>query len=288
MLLNRIRINQRIKKVMASDFVTMVNRSAQAHGSWLCVGLDPVVDKLPKGVPRKAAGVVEFCAQIIRATAPYACAFKPNIGFFEALGRDTFSALKDVIDAVPEGTPIILDAKRSDIGNTAEQYAAAYYDGLGVDAVTVSPYMGWDAVCPFAERPGKAAFVLCLTSNPSATEVQMLPVGGEPLFVRVARMVSAWPGTCGLVVGATQGEMIRQVREASPGSLFLIPGVGAQGGDLEQSVRLGSWPSGGGALINVSRSLLYASGGPDYAEAAAEVASRTREEIARAQPSEKR
>lgn len=267
----------------ALGFLTKLTNAAAANRSWLCVGLDPTKDRLPAGLPKTTAGVVQFCTEIIRATTPYAAAFKPNIAFFEALGVDAFVALKDVLDAVPGHIPVILDAKRGDIGTTAEQYAESYYGHFGVDAVTVNPYLGWDAVRPFAERKGKAAFVLCLTSNESAAQVQMLRVGSQPLFVHVARMVAAWPGTCGLVVGATKAAMLEQVRRAAPDPVILIPGVGAQGGDLEESVRLGSWPTGGGALITASRSILYASSDSDYAEAAARAAASLRDQVGKAQ-----
>jgi len=267
------------------DFGTKLRRAATKNRSWLCVGIDPAKEKMPVGLPKTTAGLVRFCTEIIRATAPDVAAFKPNIAFFEALGADAFVALRDVLDSVPADIPVILDAKRGDIGNTAERYAECYFDHLGVDAVTVNPYMGWDAVRPFAERPDRAAFVLCLTSNESASQVQMLPVGSKPLFLRIARMVAAWPGTCGLVVGATRAPLLEQVRQAAPEPIILIPGVGAQGGDLETSVRLGSWPNGGGALVTASRSVLYASRRADYGEAAAKVARTLRERIARAEPS---
>jgi len=267
---------------MSEDFLTKLVTIAEEHSSWLCVGLDPVLERMPDGVPQTPSGIVQFCRNIIRTTARYAAAYKPNIAFFEALGRDSWHVLKDVLDAVPDSVPVILDAKRGDIGNTAERYAVAYYDRLGVDAVTVSPYMGWDAVKPFATWPGKAAFVLCLTSNASAPDIQLLDIGGEPLFVRMARLIDSWEDTCGLVVGATRPEMITHVRDAAPRGVLLIPGIGAQGGDLEASVQRGSWSGGGGALINASRSILYASDGEDYAEAAAAEAARLREKIWRA------
>lgn len=267
-----------------TDFIAKLTAAADKRDSWLCVGLDPACDRMPDGIPDTPAGVATFCERIVEATAPHAAAFKPNIAFFEALGGDGWSALNDVVRAVPDDIPVILDAKRGDIGNTAERYAEAYYGVLGVDAVTVSPYMGWDAVEPFATPPGKAAIVLCLTSNASAGEVQLLEVDGEPLFVRMARTIASWEGTCGLVVGATRAEMIGRVREAAPDNMLLIPGIGAQGGDLEASVRNGAWEGGGGALINASRSILYASSGEDYAEAAEQEARRLREALALAQP----
>lgn len=286
-----MRISQQSESVdeenMPSDFITKLKKAAAKRDSWLCVGLDPVRERMPDGISEDASGIVTFCEQIIEATAPYAAAFKPNIAFFETLGREGWAALSEVCDAVPQDIPIILDAKRGDIGNTADRYAEAYYDILGVDAVTVNPYMGWDAVKPFATWPGKAAFVLCLTSNASASELQSLPIADEqcePLFHRVARLVASWEGTCGLVVGATKAEHIAEVRKLAPNAPLLIPGVGAQGGDLAASVRNGAWKGGGGALINASRSILYASSEANFAEAAAREAERLCVELRRAQP----
>ena len=274
------------------DFRSRLIASTETRNSWLCVGLDPVKERLPENIPDSPAGVREFCTAIIEATAPYACAYKPNIAFFEALGRDGWDVLGEVIDAVPDDIPVILDAKRGDIGNTAERYAEAYYGVLDVDAVTVNPYMGWDAVKPFAEWPGKAAIVLCLTSNPAASEIQMMTVQEElytpetalemryePLYLQMARIIHGWGASCGLVVGATKASHLKDVRSVAPDEVLLIPGVGAQGGDLEKSVRYGSWEGGGGALINASRSILYASSGDDFAEAAAEAADELRSGI---------
>jgi len=264
------------------DFLAKLKAAARTRDSWLCVGLDPIVERLPDCLPRSSAGVTTFCHRIIESTAPHACAFKPNVAFFEALGRDAFFVLEDVVSSVPEDIPVILDAKRGDIGSTAHLYARSYFEKLGVDAVTLSPYLGWDAIEPFFSYPGKTVFVLCLTSNASAAEIQMLLCGGEPLYVRVARLVQSRNPSAGLVVGGTRPEQIGVIREICPESPFLIPGIGAQGGDLEQSVRFGSWKTGGGALINASRAILYASKGGDFAEAAGSVAAGLKAEIARA------
>jgi len=264
---------------MAVDFLTKLTAAAKARGSWLCVGLDPVPDRLPNGVERTPAGIVEFCRKIVEATAGQVCAYKPNIAYFEALGADGWPALKDVIDAIPDDIPVILDAKRGDVGHTAERYAVAYYERLGVDAVTVNPYMGQDAVRPFGTWTGKGAFVLCLTSNDSAAEIQLLKADGVPLFLHVARLANEWPGVCGLVVGATRADMMAEVRKIAPKKVLLVPGVGAQGGDLERSVRLGAWPDGGGVLVSASREVLYASSGKDYAAAALAAAERLREKM---------
>jgi orotidine-5'-phosphate decarboxylase len=249
-------------------FNEKLDNAAVRNRSWLCVGLDPVVDKMPKGIARTPSGVADFCQKIIEATSGVVAAYKPNIAFFEAFGSDGWRVLSDSIAAVPDHIPVLLDAKRGDIGNTVKAYAEAYYGVLGVDAVTVSPYLGRDSVEPFATWPEKAAIVLCLTSNPSAVEIQGMEVAGEPLYLRVARQTGEWDGTYGLVVGATKAEMIGDVRAVSPETVFLIPGIGAQGGDLEKSVTLGARKSGGGALINASRGVIYASSGSDFAEVA--------------------
>jgi len=182
---------------------------------------------------------------------------------------------------VPGEIPVIIDAKRGDIGNTARLYARAFFEGLQFDAITVNPYMGFDAVAPFLEYPGRCALVLCLTSNPSAGEVEGLSAGGEPVFLHVARRVVEWSrhGSCGLVVGATQAGDLRQVRRIAPRLPILIPGVGAQGGDLPQAVANGVDASGELAIINVARSVLYASDGPDFAERARQEAMIMRDAI---------
>jgi orotidine-5'-phosphate decarboxylase len=260
-------------------FTEKLDNAAAKNRSWLCVGLDPVLDKLPEGIARTPSGVVDFCQEIIKATSGVAAAYKPNIAFFEAFGADGWNMLADSIAVVPDHIPVILDAKRGDVGHTAKAYAEAYFGVLGVDAVTANPYLGRDAVEPFATWPGKAAIMLCLTSNPSAVEIQGMDVAGEPLYLRVARRIGEWDGTYGLVVGATKAEMIGDVRAVSPETVFLIPGVGAQGGDLEKSVTLGARASGGGALINASRAVIYASNGPDFAETAGVAAESVRAQI---------
>lgn len=237
--------------------------------SFLCVGLDPDPRRLPEAVH---GDVRAFLREIISATSDLVCAYKPNIAFYEALGEEGWKVLRDTIRSVPDRIPVILDAKRADIGNTARMYAKAYFEDLGVDAVTVNPYMGYDAVEPFLAYG--AAFVLCATTNPSAGELQLLTVEGRPLYIKVAEMAKRWAegGEVGLVVGATDPEAVREVREVATDLPFLVPGVGAQGGDLEASVLAGMDEREGGVVINVSRAVLYASSGPDFADAAREAA----------------
>ncbi|MCH8030995.1 MAG: orotidine-5'-phosphate decarboxylase [Bacteroidetes bacterium] len=253
------------------SFLSKLHVAQTATGTVLCVGLDPDLARLPDSFHNDAEGVAvrEFCTSIVEATAPYACAFKPNLAFFEALGADGWQVLADVIEAIPDDRLIILDAKRGDIGNSAAKYAHALYAKLGGDAVTVAPYMGRDAIVPFLQDEERCAFVLAATSNPSAVEVQQLQVGDELLYKRVARMaVEAGvehPGTVGLVVGATRPELLAELRTEHPQTPFLVPGVGAQGGSAEAVLEANA---GGPVLINSSRGILYASRVADFAEAA--------------------
>jgi orotidine-5'-phosphate decarboxylase len=232
--------------------------------------------------------VAAFNRAIIEATADLVCAYKPNLAFYEALGERGLTALQETVAAVPSGIPVVGDAKRNDIGNTAAAYARALFDHWRFDAATVNPYLGGDAVGPFLERADKAAFILCRTSNPGARDLQDLPVGvagsaPRPLFEVVAETAKGWNsrGNVGLVVGATYPEELRRVREICPEMTFLVPGVGAQGGDVAAVMKNGLDGRGSGLIINVSRQVLYASKGGDFAQAARKAARGLREEIAR-------
>ncbi len=251
--------------------------------SWLCVGLDPVIEHLPEPLRQAGEPLVAFCRAVVEATADLACAYKPNLAFWLAEGREGLAALEKVLAAIPEGTPVILDGKFGDVGHTAAAYARFAFDYLGVDGVTANPYLGLDALRPFLERADRGVFLLARTSNPSAPDLQDRPVGGRPLYEEVARLGVQWdaelPGTCGLVVGATYPGELARLRSLAPDLLFLIPGVGAQGGSLEASVAYGPAADSIGPLINVSRSILYASSGPDFAEAARVEALQLRERI---------
>lgn len=255
------------------NFNTLL-RAQWDEGKFLCVGLDPDVAKIPAhitGTPQER--IVAFNRAIIDATKDIVCAFKPNSAFYEAYGQDGWLALQETCDyihaAAPE-VPIILDAKRGDIGNTNEGYAAMAFDILRVDAITVQPYMGGESLAPFFARKDKGVIVLCKTSN-AGNEFQDIDVGGEPLYVRVARaVVGSWNvnGNCAMVVGATHPEELRAIRAIAPEVPLLMPGIGAQGGDLEASVVAGKDARGQGMIINASRAVLYASSGTDFAEAA--------------------
>jgi orotidine-5'-phosphate decarboxylase len=250
--------------------------------SLLCVGLDPDLGKIPAHLLKGSDPIFRFCKAVIDATSDFAAAFKPNLAFFEALGPEGMDILRRTVAHIPEGRLKIGDAKRGDIGSTAEHYARALTD-LGFDSFTVNPFLGEDSVRPFLKDPSRGAFVLCLTSNPGSKDFQQLSVDNEPLYLHVARAVNQWndQGNCGLVVGATHFRELASVRQAAAGLPFLIPGIGAQGGDLEATIAAGTDATGGLALINASRSILYASSGEDFAEAAGLEAERLNTEINR-------
>ena len=252
---------------------------AEARSSLLCVGLDPNPERLPESVPKSVAGIGNFLREIVEATREYAIAFKPNFAFFEALGPEGMSLLQALIKEIRAHTPVIGDAKRGDVGHTAERYAHALFEIYGCDAVTVTPYQGEDAVRPFLAHRDRLVFVLGLTSNPGASDFQL-----PNLFQDVVRKVRQWNdhGNAGLVVGATRSEQVREIRELSGPMPFLVPGVGAQGGSLEATLRDAEDGSGLPCLINASRSILYASSGTHYAAAAAHAAQGLQEQVSRA------
>ncbi len=223
------------------------------------MGLDPHPHLLPAAT---AAAARDFCLRLIEQTAPYAAAFKPNAAFFEVFGADGWDALAEVIaTARATGAPVILDAKRGDIASTAEAYARAAFEHLGADAITLNPYLGYDAVEPFLRDPQRGVFLLCKTSNPGSADLQDLPLAdGRPLYLHVAERAQAWnaQGNVGLVVGATHPEALAAVRQAAPDVWFLAPGVGAQGGDLAAALRAGLRADGRGMLVAVSRSIARA------------------------------
>lgn len=247
-----------------------------AHtGAPLCVGIDPVPERLPAGLPRNAAGIAEWGIGIVEAVAPHAAAIKLNLAFYEAFGSEGWRALERVRAAVPDGIVVIADAKRGDIGTTAERYAVALVDQVGADAVTLSPFLGEDAVEPFLARGEQLVYLLARTSNPSAGRFQSRRLeGGETLTEAVAAWAAErWPdGRVGLVVGATQPAELATVRTAAPALGFLVPGIGAQGGDLDAAIAHVHGTSAPG-VIGASRSIAEASAGPDWAEAAAAAAS---------------
>ncbi len=264
-------------------FPDKLNRSIDRYDSLLCVGLDPDIDKLPSPMKPTPDAVAEFNIAIIQATIGLAAAYKPNFGFYGALGASGWDVLCRTLAAIPASVPVILDAKVGDIGNTAEQYARMFFDQLGADALTVNPYMGADAVSPFTARQDRGVYLLCLTSNPGAADLQQRRTGDLTLFEHVAVRAREWNtcGNMGLVVGATQPESLGRIRSLAPELPFLIPGVGAQGGDLQAAVTGSRDSNGRGLLINASRAVQYASNGADYAEAARHAAQSLKDQINR-------
>jgi len=267
------------------NFNDKLSAAVRVNQSLVCVGLDTDPGQLPHGV-----SVTDFNRAIIAATGDMVCAYKINLAFYEAQGRDGYAALEQAVKDVPQAVPVIADAKRGDIGNTARAYASAVFDVLGCDAVTVSPYLGGDSLQPFLDYTDRGIFILCRTSNPGGSDIQSLTVGykGEklPLYQVVARKCGQWNanGNIGLVVGATAPAELAEVRRIQPDMPLLVPGIGAQGGDLAVTLRHGLRRDGGGVIINSSRGIIYASKGPDFAEAARRAADELRTAINRLRP----
>src|SRR3954468_13901924 len=265
-------------------FLQMLQAAQQRNRSMLCVGLDPEPSWFPAGMKDNAARIYDFCARIVDSTGDLVIAFKPQIAYFAAHRAE--EQLEQLVRHIRAGfphVPVILDAKRGDIGSTAEQYAREAFERYGADAVTLSPFMGFDSVQPYLKYPEKGAFLLCRTSNPGGDDLQnqrLASVEGQPLlYEHVARLAQgSWNlnGQLGLVVGATYPAEIERVRALAPTVPLLIPGVGAQGGDAAATVKAG-WRADGPIVVNSSRAILYASGGIDFAEAARAEALRTRE-----------
>jgi orotidine-5'-phosphate decarboxylase len=269
-------VTDSVPKYKARSFAERVRNRADSIHSWLCVGIDPDPVRLPAGLAADASGVGAFCREIVCATSDVAVCFKVNVAFFEAFGPAGWEALARLRDAMPDNIPVMLDAKRGDIGNTSAAYARSLFDLLRADAVTVSPYLGWDALEPFTAYEGRGVFVLCRTSNPGSRDVQELEVGGEPLYLHVAREAIGLdvPADVGLVVGATQPDALRRVRALDDDVILLAPGVGAQGATAAEAIAAGGSRKGDNVLASVSRDILYASRGADYSQAAAESARR--------------
>ncbi len=271
------------------NFLDMLRAAERQNHSMLCVGLDPEPTKFPDRIKGDANKIYDFCAAIVDATADLAIAFKPQIAYFAAhRAEGQLERLMEHMRRVAPQVPIILDAKRGDIGSTAEQYAIEAFERYGADAVTLSPFMGFDSVQPYLKFHGKGAFLLCRTSNPGGDDLQnqrLSSVEGQPLlYEHVAKLAQGpWNsnGQLGLVVGATYPKEIERVRELAPTLPLLIPGVGAQGGDAVATVRAGLRVQGdnttGPIIVNSSRAILYASRADDFANAARQVALQTRD-----------
>jgi len=273
------------------NFIDMLSAAERHNASMLCVGLDPEPTKFPGRYKGDANKIYDFCAAIVDATADLAIAFKPQIAYFAAhRAEGQLERLMTHMRRVAPQVPIILDAKRGDIGSTAEQYAIEAFERYGADAVTLSPFMGWDSVAPYLKYHDKGAFLLCRTSNPGGDDLQnqrLASIDGQPLLYEHVAQLAQGPwnlnGQLGLVVGATYPKEIERVRELAPTLPLLIPGVGAQGGDAVATVKAGLRVADGATtgpiIVNSSRAILYASSGDDFAQAARNVAVQTRQTL---------
>ncbi|GLQ92343.1 orotidine-5'-phosphate decarboxylase [Dyella acidisoli] len=264
-------------------FMQSLQTAWTRNNSLVCVGLDPEPAKFPAHLKGRPDAVFEFCAAIVDATADLACSFKPQIAHFAALrAEEALERLIAHIHAKHPGVPVILDAKRGDIGSTAQHYVTEAFERFGADAVTLNPYLGRDSAQPFLDRADKGVILLCHTSNPGAADLQDLDVGGKPLYQHVARLIAQeWNthGNCALVTGATYPEQLAEVRALIGDIPLLVPGIGAQGGDVQAVVRNGRTAAGAGLMINSSRAILYAGSGEDFAEAARTAALDLRDSI---------
>ncbi len=266
-------------------FIEKLSAAWAKNNSLLCVGLDPDVSRFPAEIAQQPDAIFAFCKAMIDATADLACSFKPQIAYFAALrAEDQLEAICRYIKTTYPAIPIILDAKRGDIGATAEQYAREAFERYDADAVTVNPYMGFDSVAPYMEWKDRGAIVLCRTSNAGGSDLQFLDVGGKPLYQHVAQLVAdKWNtnGQCALVVGATFPAELAQVRQIIGDMPLLVPGIGAQGGDIAATVAAGKTAGGTGMMINSSRAILYAKpqSEENYSQAARRVAMETRDAI---------
>lgn len=270
------------------SFTAKLEASEGRTHSLLSLGLDPDPDLLPAGLARSPDGILEFVANVIEATSGLVASYKLNLAFYERWGREAGSLLASVLALLPPDAPVILDGKRGDIGNTAVAYAHALFEAWRADAVTVSPYLGYDSVAPFLAHKDRGVFIVCRTSNAGAADFQQLRIEGETLYRHVARRAVSWDrhGNLGLVAGATAPAELRDVRQIAGHRLILVPGIGAQGAELEPAVRAALRPDGRGALIAIARGILFASSGSDYAGAARAAAARYRDAInaVRSQP----
>jgi len=263
------------------NFSQRLRRIQRKHKSLLCIGLDTDINKLPEFLFAFGDPVYEFNRRIIDATKDLVCAYKINLAFYEVTGEHGWYTVHQTLARIPEEIVTIGDAKRGDIGNSSALYAKLIVDDYEFAACTVNPYMGEDSVKPFLKNAHQGAFLLALTSNPGAKDFQYLKAGGKPLYEHVVARAKKWntKKNCGLVVGATRPKELQRIRKLAPDLPILIPGVGAQGGDLKSAVRYGCDRHGELAIINASRSIIYASGGEDFAEAARAAALSMRDQI---------
>ena len=262
-------------------FKAKLRASEDATGSLLCLGLDPEPDLLPQSIERSPAGVIRFIRTIVEAVGDTVASYKLNLAFYERWGREASVLLDQTLAAIPKDRPVILDAKRGDVGSTAQAYAHAVFEAWQADAVTVHPFLGYDSVAPFLAHKDREVFIVCRTSNPGAADFQQLRCDGEALYRHVARAGVRWDrhGNVGFVVGATAPAELRDVRQIAGDRLLLVPGLGAQGGDLDAALRAALRADGRGVIVPVARGIIFASAATDYADAARREALRYRDAI---------
>jgi orotidine-5'-phosphate decarboxylase len=267
------------------NFFEKLSRSQTENKSLVCVGLDTDPAKIPQFLLSEQNPIFTFNKAIIDATFDLVSAYKPQVAFYAAENLRGLESLIKTVAYIHEKyptIPVILDAKRGDIGNTAEKYAQEVFDVIGVDAATVNPYLGFDSIEPFLQRKDKGIIILCRTSNPGAADFQDLKVDNKPLYQIVAQKIVSWHeqyGNCLMVVGATWPEQLKEVRQIAPNITFLVPGIGAQGGDVEKTVRAGLDKNGAGMIINSARGIIYASSGENFTQTARQETLKLREEI---------
>jgi len=263
-------------------FSENLKKLTKSKKSLLCIGLDSDIERIPSFLLSEVDPLFTFNKEIIEATQDFACAYKLNIAFYESLGMPGWELLEKTLSVIPKEIIIIADAKRGDIGNSSRKYAETFFKTYPFDAITVSPFMGFDSVEPFLEYKDKGIFILCLTSNSGSQDFQHLMVDGEALYLKIANKAVEWNfdfGNCGLVVGGTHLKEIEKVRSAALDLPFLVPGIGTQGGNLEHAVRYATDEHGLSALINASRSILYAGSELNFAGKARERAKQLRDQI---------
>lgn len=256
------------------SFIEKITASQRLRNSLLCIGLDTDINKIPLFLKSYDDPIFEFNKRIIEKTKDIVCAYKINIAFYEALGSSGWNTLEKTLKIIPPEIITIADAKRGDIGNTSELYAKAFFETFPFDSITVNPYLGYDSIYPFLKHNNKGVFILALTSNKGSRDFQYLKIDGKPLYQKVVEKVIEWNQNlnCGVVIGATHPEELMILREVAPSLPFLIPGIGAQGGDLESSIKYGCDKNTELALINISRAIIYASNDEDFDIKSREVA----------------
>lgn len=267
------------------EFLKQLEETIKDHNSLLCIGLDTDISKIPPFLQIEPDAIYQFNKAIVDATSELVCCYKANIAFYTAYGSHGLEALQQTVAYIKdtyEHIPVIVDAKRADIGSTSEKYAKEAFDIIDADAVTVNPYMGFDSIKPFLERKDRGVIILCRTSNPGAADFQELLIEDKPLYLRVAEKVAEWNtqyGNCLMVVGATAPEQMKEIRKIAPNMFFLVPGIGTQGGNLEAILQAGLTNEKSGLLIHSARDIIYASVEKDFAQTAKEKATKLRDEI---------